>query len=258
MHRIMFQIGNFPVYSYGVMMVAGFLAALFFTRRRNKKLNVTTDENVTDLILWLLVGGVIGARLVYVLLHLSVYLQHPGSIFNLREGGLAWHGGLLFGIAALWIFAKIKKINAAELLDLMAPAVLIGLAFGRIGCFLNGCCAGNETHSGCGIVFPENGLGQPQYPTQLYELVLDAAAAWLLVKWSGRKKFSGEIFLGMISCYSLIRFFVEIFRDSPPRILGLSIAQYISIALFAFTAVWILKARKTAEEAPKKNKGKRK
>ncbi|MDQ7821789.1 MAG: prolipoprotein diacylglyceryl transferase [Candidatus Eremiobacteraeota bacterium] len=250
MHRVFAKIHEFEIYSYGVFLVLGFLAGIGFAIWRNRN-RVVKNDDILDIGFYLIIGGVVGARFVYVLLHLSEYLKHPISMFNVREGGLAWHGGFLGGLVAFIIYSKVKKINLYEFLDLCAAPVILGLAIGRIGCFLNGCCLGMETTSHWGMVFRDAGYVTPRYPTQLYELVLDLAVVVFLLWWEKRKKFTGEIILMMFCSYSVVRFIVEIFRESPPRIAGLSLAQYSSIILFVVTALIVYLLRKKAPDAKK-------
>jgi phosphatidylglycerol:prolipoprotein diacylglycerol transferase len=252
MHRVFFKIGNFDIYTYGVMLVIGFMVAIAYVIKRNNGKYIKNDD-ILDFSFYLLLGGVLGARLVYVLLHLGEYLASPLSIINLREGGLAWHGAILGGFTVYFIFCRKRKIDVYEFLDLCAPSIMLGLAIGRIGCFLNGCCIGMETSSPPGMIFPDTGDRIPRHPTQLYELVLDILIVLTLLWWEKRKKFSGELTLLMLSLYSVARFVVESFRLSPPRIFGLSIAQYSSIIFFIVTAIWIYIATKNSaakEEKP--------
>jgi phosphatidylglycerol---prolipoprotein diacylglyceryl transferase len=242
MHRVLFKIGNFDIYTYGVMLVTGFLLGIAFSIKRNKSSKITTDD-IIDISFYLLLGGLIGARLVYVLLHLEEYLARPIGIVLLREGGLAWHGALLGGFVSFWLFALKRKIDLLELLDLCAPGIMLGLAVGRIGCFLNGCCLGNETDLPWGVVFHDAGYFTPRHPTQLYELALDLVIVGFLCFWEKRKKFNGELVILMFTTYSIDRFIVEIFRLSPPRILGLSIAQYSSIIIVILTLYWVFRGR---------------
>jgi len=251
MHRVIFTIFGFPVYTYGVMLVTGFITGIFFSIKRNRSKSITTDD-IMDLSLYLLLGGLVGARLVYVLLHFSEYMASPISIINLREGGLAWHGALLGGLLAFLLFSKKRKIDFAELVDLCSPGIVLGLAIGRLGCFMNGCCLGDPTTLPWGVVFPEAGP-MKRHPTQLYELILDLLVVLFLVNREKHKKFNGEIALLMMSAYSLVRFFVEFFRFSPPRIAGLSIAQYLSLLMAAVTAIYVVRMRARSAAPPSKS-----
>ncbi|MGV8122968.1 MAG: prolipoprotein diacylglyceryl transferase [Candidatus Xenobiia bacterium LiM19] len=257
MHRVLFTVFNFPVYTYGVMLVTGFMAGILFTIKRNRSKSISTD-NIMDFSLYLLLGGIVGARLVYVLLHFSEYIGSPLSIINLREGGLSWHGALLGGLIAFILIARKRRIKFGELVDLCSPGIMLGLAVGRLGCFMNGCCLGDPTTLPWGVVFPEAGPLK-RHPTQIYELILDIAVVIFLLYREKNKKFDGEIGLLMLSAYSLVRFFVEFFRYSPPRIAGLSIAQYLSLLVAVVTVIFVVRLRTgstgSASKSPKKRGG---
>lgn len=243
MHRILFKIGGFPIYTYGIALVLGYLTAICFVIWRNRNKNIL-NEDIMDFSFYLLLGGIMGARIFYIALHLSEYLANPLSMLNLREGGLAWHGALFGGYIVFVVFSNKRRIDVYEFLDLCAPSVMLGLAIGRIGCFLNGCCVGNETTLPWGIVFRDAELNTPRHPTQIYELILDLLICWFLLFWEKKKKFSGELIILMFVLYSAARFIVECFRLSPPRFLGLSIAQYASMAFALVALIWFYLGRK--------------
>jgi len=243
MHRVLFKIGSFEVYTYGFTLVLGFIIAIAVTMYRNRNRKIQ-NEDFLDFSFYLLIAGIIGSRLVYVLLHLNEYLSRPLSMFNLREGGLAWHGAMAGGLIAFLVFSRKKKIDLYELLDLAAPQMMLGLAIGRIGCFMNGCCLGNETTLPWGVVFRDAGFTTPRHPTQLYELFLDLLIFSFLVWWDKKKKFSGEILILMLTLYSAARFMVEFFRWSPPYVYGLSYAQYFSAVFIGACFYWIYQGRR--------------
>jgi len=253
MHRVLFTVFDYPVYTYGVMLVTGFIIGILFTILRNRSRSISTDD-IMDFSLYLLLGGIIGARLVYVFLHFSEYTGSLISIINLREGGLSWHGALLGGLIAFILFARKRKFEFGELVDLCSPGIMLGLAVGRVGCFMNGCCFGEPTTLPWGVVFPEAGPLK-RHPTQIYELILDIAIVVFLLFREKNKKFDGEIGLLMLSAYSLARFFVEFFRYSPPRIAGLSIAQYLSLLMAVVTVIFVVRLRAGSASKSSKNRG---
>ncbi len=247
MHRILFQIGNFPVYTYGVMVALAIFAGYLFVIYRNRNIKAATNEQISDFFILLLLGGIAGARILYVMLHLDSYMEAPLSVFNLRAGGLALHGALIASVFVFIYYTKSKKISTTKFLDLFAPPILLGIAIGRIGCFFNGCCVGMEAQPPWGMIFADAGITSPRYPTQLYELILDLLAVFVLLYWEKKTKFSGEIFVGSFFLYAVIRFLLECFRESPPRFFSLSIAQYFSILVFIVTLIWLIKARKNKD-----------
>lgn len=220
MHPILFKIGPFTFYSYGLMVAVGFGLATMLLCRRGPKFNFP-QELMLDLAVIILISGIIGARALYILLNIEYYLTSPMEMLNLTKGGLVWYGGLLSGFAAMSIFARINKINVWLLADLLAPYIALGQAFGRIGCFLNGCC------------FGKYGL-----PVQLYSSFLLFGIFFILLKWQDRDHFGGEIFLGYLMLYPLKRFFIEFIRaDNPRIILSLTLSQIISVFIFSIALV---------------------
>ncbi len=231
MHPILFKIGAIQVYSYGAMLAAAFLTVALLARRRAAALGMDADA-ILDLCLWLIVSGLIGARLFFIILNLDYYRQNPAEIPMLWKGGLVWYGGLIAAIAAGIIYLKIKKMPLLKTGDLMMPYVALGQAIGRIGCFLNGCCYGKAAPPGFGVTF--DAAQGSVYPTQLYE----SAAMFIVFLILRRRtpKDGGTLFLYLMF-YSALRFCIEYIRgDNPFILMGLTVSQLISIAVF-MTAV---------------------
>jgi len=139
--------------SYGAMMVLGFLAALWMARRRCKNLH-ENPLHVTNFAAYALLAGVIGARIMHVLHNWPSYKQNPQDIFAIWSGGLEFLGGLVLAMIVMFIYFKIKKLPILKFLDILAPATMLGLAFGRVGCLLNGCCFGAPCQLPWAIQFP--------------------------------------------------------------------------------------------------------
>lgn len=231
MHPILFKIGPIQVYSYGAMLAAAFLTVAFLARRRAAALGVNADI-ILDLCLWLIVWGLIGARLFFVILNPDYYRQNLLEVFMLWKGGLVWYGGLIAALAAGMIFLKIKKMPLLKTADLLMPYVALGQAIGRIGCFLNGCCYGKAAPPGFGVTF--NAAQGPVYPTQLYE---SGAMFIVFLILRRRAPANGRTLFLYLMLYAGFRFAVEFIRgDNPATIMGLTVSQAISIAVFA-TAV---------------------
>jgi prolipoprotein diacylglyceryl transferase len=232
MHPIITQIGPLYVYSYGLLVAIGFAVATLLAYKHADDFGIN-KERVIDLGIVMLSGGVIGARIVYVALNFQYYMRNPLEIINLTRGGLVWYGAFVFGlIAAAW-FVRKNKINFWNAADLFAPYIALAQAFGRIGCFLNGCCYGSAAPSGfiLNVVFPEESI--LRYPTQIFSVLALVLIFGILRAWQKKRHFTGEIFLGYGLLYSLKRFGVEFFRGDYPKILyGLTISQLISIAIF--------------------------
>ncbi len=210
------KLGPLNVYSYGVMVAIGFALATACVYMRAPSFGIDRN-NVVDLMILMLVSGIAGARVFYILQNLAYYRTNPFEMLNLSKGGLVWYGAFIAGLGASALYMKIKKMDFWEALDLAAPYIALAQALGRIGCFMNGCCYG---------VAMADGL---LYPTQLY-----SAASLLLIFaalriWQEHRHFKGEIFLGYCALYSSKRFLVEFIRGDNPRVLfGLTISQVIS------------------------------
>lgn len=221
MHSVLIKLGPLSIYSYGVMVALGFGLSTFLIYTRAAKFNLD-KERIIDLAIIILVGGIIGARLLYVLSNVDYYASRPIEILNLSKGGLVWYGGFVAGlIVSIWYLKK-NRINFWAFTDLAAPYIALAQSLGRIGCFLNGCCFGIEGH-----------------PVQIYSSLALLAIFAILRAWQDRRHFAGEIFLGYCLLYSLKRFFMEFLRgDNPVVALNLTVSQIISALVF-FISIFI-------------------
>jgi phosphatidylglycerol---prolipoprotein diacylglyceryl transferase len=236
MHPVLCKLGPLSIYSYGVMVALGFAIATLIMYRRAPKFGL--DANlIVDYIMLVLVTGIAGGRLLYVLLNLRYYLANPLEIPNLSKGGLVWYGGFILAlIASLW-FVRARKLDFWAASDLVAPYIALAQALGRLGCFMNGCCYGKAVPAGSlfAVMFPHESV--PRCPTQLYSAAALFAIFAVLRLWQDARRFTGEIFLGYCILYSGKRFFMEFLRgDNPAVMLGLTMSQVISVIMFAAAA----------------------
>ncbi|MFA6320761.1 MAG: prolipoprotein diacylglyceryl transferase [Candidatus Omnitrophota bacterium] len=244
MHPILLKIGAFTVYSYGVMVAVGFTLATVFIYMKAPKFGLSREKCI-DLAITILIAGVAGARLLYVFLNSSFYTANPLEIIMLYKGGLVWYGGFVSGLIAMIIYVRMNKLSFWSVVDLLAPYAALAQGFGRIGCYLNGCCYGMKVgpEFPLAVTFPPE--ADPRLPIQL----ISAGALFLvfiiLLIWQNRRRFAGEIFAGYCILYSSKRFIVEFFRGDNPRLfLGLTISQIISAVIFAAAiTVFIMKAK---------------
>lgn len=232
MHPILIEYHGMKLYSYGLMMVVGFLFAIWFINRYANRVGMTKSDAV-DMTIIAFISGILGARFIFVLLNFKQY-GHLSKLFEFQKGGLSWHGGMLGGLLAIFIYCLVKKYSFPAALDLVYTPAAASLGIGRIGCFLNGCCYGKACSLPWAVTFPYHKHPIPVHPTQIYEMILDFALFGFLVYWWNRRKFQGESVLMMLSIYSVIRFIVESFRYNTPSqmIHGLSLAQWFSIGFF--------------------------
>ena len=232
MYPIIVKIGPFCIYSYGLMVAVGFAAATLLACRHAGEFSINKDK-VIDLAIVMLAGGIIGARIVYIALNFQYYIKNPLETINLTKGGLVWYGAFIFGMLAAAWFLRRNKINFWSAADLFAPYIALAQAFGRIGCFLNGCCYGSVAPAGfvLGDILP--GETVCRYPTQILSAIALFLIFVVLRIWQKKRHFAGEIFIAYGLLYSGKRFGVEFFRGDYPKILyGLTISQLISVAIF--------------------------
>lgn len=263
MHPEAFRLGSLTVHWYGILLVAGFIAALWTANRRGQKVGLS-PALLTDLALWLLVGGVAGARLLHVLSYWERdFAGRPWwEVFAVWRGGLVFYGGLLGAAAAGAVFARWKRLPFFRTADVLAPSIALGSVFGRLGCLMTGCCYGRPCALPWAIRFPvhslpwedqvRNGLITPEqpalpvHPTQLYDslanLLLYLALAWL----HRRRRFDGQVFGFFLIGYAVLRSLVELARGDysvAERWGPLTPAQVVS-GLILLAGIAVLLARR--------------
>lgn len=241
MHPILFTLFGFPVRAYGVMAALGFLAGVgtwLWLGRRGKGF---PPETATDLGVWLMLAGILGARIAYVAANWDHYRAAPEEIVRIDQGGLIFYGGLILASLALVVFARRRRIPLWEMADYAIPGLAVGHALGRIGCFLNGCCYGRAAtaHPAWGVVYPscsEPGqvfAGVPLYPVQLLEAA-GLLAIWAVLVWAyPRHKRAGGVFALYLLLYPPLRFALEYLRGDPRQgVCHVDAAQWISVGLW--------------------------
>jgi phosphatidylglycerol:prolipoprotein diacylglycerol transferase len=243
-HPIAFHLGSFPIHSYGVMIALAFLFGLWTATLRARREKIS-GETVADVTLWLMLGGIIGARAVYVATYWrEEFADQPFSeIFMIQHGGLVYYGGFIGATVAGMIYIRWKKLPFWKTADVFAPSIALGSVFGRTGCLLNGCCYGRPTDLPWAITFTnpqaheQSGtpLGIPLHPTEIYDALLNFGVYLFLAWLFRRKKFDGQIFATYLLCYAVTRSFVEYFRGDYSGLhyhFGLTPAQWISVPIF--------------------------
>ncbi len=240
MHPILFQIGPFTIYGYGVMLALAVVVCAFLLSRDAARKGISRDA-VYDLVFWITAFGLLGARIFYVCIAWDNFAAAPLDIIMIQKGGLAWQGGLAGGaLAGVW-FARSRKLSLRVLLDLSAPYIALGQAIGRIGCFLNGCCYGKPWDHG--IYFPVH--GERLHPTQLYETA-SLFMIFVLLKFAQKKPHhAGMVFVAYLGLAAIERFIVEFYRDDHIVLwLGLSLPQYVALLTFVCGIAVYLRFRK--------------
>jgi phosphatidylglycerol---prolipoprotein diacylglyceryl transferase len=229
--------------SYGVMLAIAFTAGYLDSLRRAIKID-SDPKQVENLFLTVVLASVIGARLFHVFFEeWPYYAANPGKIIAIWEGGYTLYGAMLSAILAMFLYVKIKKVDYLEYMDIAAPAAMLGLFFGRIGCFLAGCCWGRETDVPWAVTFtnPEaftSARNIPLHPSQLYESFA-GLLIYLYLNWRFRnRRFEGQIFFHGLLLYSIARFVIEFFRGDDYRGYlfhgALSYSQLVSLGILPF------------------------
>lgn len=215
MHPILIHIGSFTLYTYGFFLAMGFLAAIWFSKRNARFYDLKPDD-ISDLFFVILVSGIVGARLLYVIINFEDFRASLLDVFKLWNGGLVFFGGFIGAVAASIVTIRIKKLPFFKTADTIAPGVALGHGIGRLGCFFAGCCYGRQCDLPIGIEFshPDSlaPLHVPLHPTQLYMVLANLLLFFILVFLQRRKRFHGMVFLSYIVLYSLFRFVIEFFR----------------------------------------------
>jgi len=234
MNPVAFYIFGVSIRWYGLFIASGMILGLIFAKYNCKYRDLNFDSFL-DVVLISLPIGIIGARLYYVIFQFNDYKDNLIDIFNIRQGGLAIHGGILFAFIAAYIVTNYKKIDFLKIADVAAPSIIIAQALGRWGNFFNG-----EAHGGAVSyefikyfpLFIQNGMyidGLFYQPTFLYESIWDLSIFLILMLIIRKYKSNGIVFFTYIGLYSLGRFFIEGLRTDSLMLGSIRIAQLVSL-----------------------------
>lgn len=250
MRPVLIKFDGIGIPSYGTMLVISFIVALFLVKREAKKHNIS-PVLIENLAFWLMVGVIIGGRLLYVLFHLNEF-RDIISIFEIWNGGMMFFGGFIGAFIAGVIYVKKQNLSISLLSDIISPSIALGEFFTRIGCFLNGCCFGTPTELPWGIHFPNGsfadraGLDCAIHPTQLYSSLFGLLLFFLLQRMLHRPHSRGSIFAYFLIFYGGFRFGVDFVRYYE-NISNLLINQLISI-IIVIAGIFILIKTKRANQ----------
>ena len=236
MYPDLIDLGFLHLKTYGACMATGFLVCWTLIERLSGR------KDLSNLLLSLMVAGVLGSRIAYVVEHWqSEFAAAPERIIRVDQGGLMFYGGFILSVAVFLAWCYFRREKVLALSDLLTAVIPLGHAFGRIGCFFYGCCYGRDSDAWCAVTFP---AGSPSWfehgrkmvsvlPTQLFEAAaLMALFAALMFLWRRRAGRDGLIFGAYMLGYAFIRFGIEYLRGDPRAAVGpFSISQTISIGL---------------------------
>jgi len=246
MYNELFSIGPLTVYGYGLMIGIGVVVALFWATKRGAKRGINEDNALSILLIAVIVGFA-GAKVLYVITDWKYFLRDP--LGALGSEGFVVYGGIITGLLGCYIFCRRKKILFMDALDVFMPPVAAAQGFGRIGCFLAGCCYGKATDSVFGVIFPLGGApAVPVWPTQLFSSAGDFLIALVLALYDRRDHAKGNVGALYLILYSVGRFLIEFLRDDPRGSVGLfSTSQFISLFMLPFgIALYVLNNKRAA------------
>ncbi len=271
-------IGPVALKSYGVMLMLGFMFGLWLALWRAKKEKVNPNV-IWDIWVYALLGGIIGSRGLYILEHLSQFRGRWLDVFKIWEGGLSFYGGFAVGTAIIWLILWLRKIPVLKMCDIVAASLILGMAFGKVGCFLNGCCFGRSTDGPVAVSFPArspiDGHGtlrmSPAYqwqlqhslltsdatrslrvhPVQLYESGAALVILGILMLFYPHRRRYGEMTYLLGTVYPVVRFCLEFFREKQTIIAyGLTPGQVFSIATgVIFATLFVISRRRKPADA---------
>jgi phosphatidylglycerol:prolipoprotein diacylglycerol transferase len=242
---ILIQIGELAIPSYGIMLVISFLMALWFAKRHAKNFNISPII-IENLAFYLMLGVIIGGRMLYVISHWSQYENHLLDIFAIWKGGMMFFGGFVGGFIAGMLYLKKEKLSVLQVTDIVAPAIALGHFFTRIGCFLNGCCFGKPSNLPWAVKFPENCVAGnqfnvPLHPTQIYSSLFGLALFFFLGKRLLSQHRTGEVFSLYLIFYGGFRFGIDFIRYYEDRA-NFWINQLIAIGLIVVGMIIYLRS----------------
>jgi len=260
MYPILFESESFTIYTYGFCIAIGALLGFAFMFWQGKKQYGLTFDQSNNLFIMLVLAGIIGGKIFLIFEDPSFYLLQPKNLIS--GSGFVFYGSLLVAIPVmLWYFHKIK-VTVMGMLDVMAIVTCIVHGFGRIGCFMAGCCHGIPTDSFLGVTFTNakcqaEPLNTPLHPTQLYEATLIFSIMAVLWIFQSRKKFNGQLFLIYLMSYALGRGILELFRGDIQRgfVIDsiLSNSQLISLLVIMAALFFYIRLRKDNLISPKQS-----
>jgi len=255
MHPILFEIGNWPVYSYGVLLALAYLAGLQLAVVRARRRQIDAAK-VMDLGIYLIIAALIGAKLMLVAVDFDYFRSQPRELLSLVRAGGVFYGGLLAALAVgLWLVRR-YQLHPWIVADLVAPGIALGHVVGRLGCLMAGCCYGRPTDVPWAITFTDPAaaanvgtpIGTPLHPTQLYDAGAELLImAFLLLTERRGRPFPGRTFWLYMLLYAISRYIVEIYRgDERGMVFGLSTSQFVSVLIVPLSIIMLLRLRKTS------------
>jgi phosphatidylglycerol---prolipoprotein diacylglyceryl transferase len=248
MYPILFEIGGFPVYTYGVLLAAAYLLGLQFALMRARSRGLDPNR-VMDLGIWVIVSALVGAKALLLIVDFETFRNQPGELKTLLRSGGVFYGGLIAAVGvALWYLRR-HRMPMWTVTDVFAPGIALGHVIGRMGCLFAGCCFGRRTDVPWAITFhnryaAENvgtPLNVPLHPTQLYEAGAELLILGFLLLLERRgRAFPGRTFWSYMLFYGVSRFIIEFYRgDSRGMVGDLSTSQFVSVLIVPLSLIML-------------------
>jgi phosphatidylglycerol:prolipoprotein diacylglycerol transferase len=253
MHPILFSVAGWPVYAYGVLLAAAYLAGLQLAVVRARRAGVDPAK-IMDLGIYLIIAALVGAKLMLIVVDFKYFTSHPGELLSLVRAGGVFYGGLILSFAVgMWLIGR-YKLPVWSTSDLYAPGIALGHVIGRLGCLMAGCCYGRPTNLPWGITFTSpiaadnagTPLNEALHPTQLYDAGAELLILVILLALERRgRPFAGRTFWLYILLYAISRFIVEMFRGDPRgTIAGVSTSQFVSLVTLPIAVIMLIRLRR--------------
>jgi phosphatidylglycerol:prolipoprotein diacylglycerol transferase len=260
MHPILFEIGGFPVYTYGVLLAAAYLLGLQFALMRARARGLNANQ-VMDLGIWVIISALLGAKLLLLIVEFDTFRQDPRELLTLLRSGGVFYGGLIAAVAVAMWYMRRHRLPIWGVSDAFAPGIALGHVIGRTGCFFAGCCFGRATDVPWAVTFTSEyaarnvgtTLNVPIHPTQLYEAgaELIILGILLVMERTGRP-FPGRTFWGYMFLYGVTRFIIEFYRGDARGMVGdLSTSQFVSVILVPLSIVMLILLSRRPAPDPK-------
>jgi phosphatidylglycerol:prolipoprotein diacylglycerol transferase len=251
MRQVLFTIplfGGLKVFGYGVMLVLAFIGSTWLAARQARRRGLDPDV-ILDMAFWVFLVGLVGARLFYCIEYWGHGINSLLDVVQYWKGGIVYYGGILGGVLAFFLYRRFNPFPLRPVMDVLAPAIALGTLFGRLGCFLNGCCFGDRCdlpwavsfpaatdpwkhHRDLGWITPDAAWSLPIHPTQLYSAIDALVLLILLLTYFPLRRRDGEVIGLLMVTYPVTRFLIEYLRnDEGAFFAGLTISQNISILL---------------------------
>ncbi len=255
---IIFHIGDTAIGWYGVFMLLAIITATAIVLRQGPRYGISRDF-IIGAAFWIVLAGLIGARLTHVLDNLHIYSQNPAQILAFWTGGLGWYGGLLGGLLAGSLYAWKNKVSVGRFADIGGLGALVGLSIGRLGCTVHGCCPGTPTDLPWGLVYTHPNvladLHVAGHPAPLYEIIWNLLLFGILWKLKDRLRPQGGVFLAMVAAYTFGRFWISWVRAEPAILGPLHQSHVISIVLFLAAAALMVYFKAGLKAPPSSEQG---